>query len=331
MLEPGPNKVPTSAAPGPIEADRDENWLMEALEAVEANALYASRVDWRAQQVDAREFAATGPGPAALGAYVTVVLNKLGDGHSRLLHPTVASQTLDPAQMNPVPVGHLLEDRVGYLRLPGFSGGAHRQGDRVRIDKTPSYVSYVDTAHGHLATPARCGWVIDLRGNDGGNVFPMLSAVGPLLGAGTFLAFQHRDDRLEGVSIDHDGNATDLTTDGVELGALSNAPQPNATVPVAVITDSSTASAAEMVAIAFVGREETRSFGSPTAGVPTENHGVFLSDGSIVLIASAVSVDRNGETYDGPIAPDELTTKESSVDAPLAAAVDWLTSNEACR
>ena len=49
--------------------------------------------------------------------------------------------------------------------------------------------------------------------------------------------------------------------------------------PVAVLLDSSVVSAAEMVAITFTGRDDTRTFGSDSAGVPTENHAIELSDG----------------------------------------------------
>src|SRR5437899_12878929 len=48
----------------------------------------------------------------------------------------------------------------------------------------------------------------------------------------------------------------------------------------AVLTDESTASVGEAVAVAFIGRSNTRSFGQPTAGVPTGNVVYHLADGA---------------------------------------------------
>lgn len=40
-----------------------------------------------------------------------------------------------------------------------------------------------------------CGWVIDLRANGGGNMWPMLAGIGPLVGAGRLGSFKDPDGR----------------------------------------------------------------------------------------------------------------------------------------
>src|SRR4051812_15802719 len=35
-----------------------------------------------------------------------------------------------------------------------------------------------------LETHAPCGWIVDIRGNRGGSMWPMLAGVGPILGEG---------------------------------------------------------------------------------------------------------------------------------------------------
>lgn len=71
-----------------------------------------------------------------------------------------------------------------------------------------------------------------------------------------------------------------------------------------MLTDSSTASAGEAVTIAFRGRPHTRSFGTPTNGVPTANAVFTLSDGALLTVTNALEADRTGRTYTAAIPPD---------------------------
>lgn len=68
-------------------------------------------------------------------------------------------------------------------------------------------------------------------------------------------------------------------------------------VPVAVLVDRRTASAAEAVLVACRGRARTRSFGEATSGVPTGNARHRLPDGTRLLITTSVAADRCGNTY----------------------------------
>ena|SRR5437016_1571429 len=82
--------------------------------------------------------------------------------------------------------------------------------------------------------------------------------------------------------------------------------------PVTVLTGPVTASSGEAITVDFRGRPHTRSFGSPTNGVPTAN-GVFtLSDGALLVLTVAVDADRSGQTYDSAIAPDQGSRENHS-------------------
>lgn len=47
-----------------------------------------------------------------------------------------------------------------------------------------------------LDAPDLVGWIVDLRGNGGGNMWPMIAGVGPVLGEGTAGAFVDPDDNV---------------------------------------------------------------------------------------------------------------------------------------
>lgn len=107
------------------------------------------------------------------------------------------------------------------------------------------------------------------------------------------------------------------------------------TPPVAILTDPLTASAAEMVAIAFRGRPDARSFGTPTAGVPTNVSADYLPDGAMLAISTYYTPDRAGTVYTSRIAPDEAVASDwrwfgTDRDPVLSAARDWLMRQPAC-
>ena len=105
--------------------------------------------------------------------------------------------------------------------------------------------------------------------------------------------------------------------------------------PVVVLTGPLTASASEMILIAFRGRPNTRSFGEATLGVPTANFSQELSDGAMLVLTVAWEADRTGQIYKGRIQPDEFVDIDWAVfgteqDAVMLAAVDWLQTQSGC-
>jgi C-terminal processing protease CtpA/Prc len=183
---------------------------------------------------------------------------------------------------------------------------------------------FADTLQGlirALDRPGLKGWVLDLRGNMGGNCWPMLAGIGPILGSGVCGYFGADADRSDW-SI---AEGRSLMDDSVQCAVSRTpyallAPDPR----VAVITGPSTASSGEVVAVAFRARPGTRSFGAPTAGYSTTNTNFELSDGAMLFLATSVYVDRAMKAYGAELQPDELISVSKEGDAPLERAVQWL-------
>jgi C-terminal processing protease CtpA/Prc len=98
---------------------------------------------------------------------------------------------------------------------------------------------------------------------------------------------------------------------------------------VAVLIGPLTASSGEFTALALRNRPLTRLFGQPTFGVPTGNETKQLSDGAVVFLTVCLGADRSGETFDGPIPPEEPVPTTWAVfgtedDPPVAEAISWL-------
>ncbi|MEV6713211.1 S41 family peptidase [Lentzea sp. NPDC051208] len=159
------------------------------------------------------------------------------------------------------------------------------------------------------------GWVVDLRGNQGGDMHPMLTVVASLLGEGEKGRFiSPHGETSWGIRRGHvyNGGTTAFRWHRVP-GARNQ--------PVAVLVDGGTASSGEAVLISFLGAEDTRTFGAPTAGYATANEVFRLPDGARLAITTALMADRTGRTYgNAPIAPHTLVDTEDA----LSAAIEWL-------
>jgi C-terminal processing protease CtpA/Prc len=242
---------------------------------------------------------------------ITMLLSSLGDHHSFFQKPTAARQFQSGGAQNPRPDVHALPDSIGYISVPAYSGAGMAAGK-----------TYVDDVRAELTkvqAQSTCRWVVDLRPNGGGNMWPMLGGLHPFFGDAGLGAF------VTNAGAEPLWHANDLFKVPVapELSRLDSA-------YVAVLIGPRTASSGEAVTISFIGRPHTRSFGLPTAGLSTANSTFMLPDTSMIVLTVSVEADRNGKRYGQKIEPDEIIAHDPVADPQLARAVAWLRSQPAC-
>lgn len=165
-----------------------------------------------------------------------------------------------------------------------------------------------------------CGWIIDVRGNTGGNVWPMMDGLLPLLvpriGKGPYWSFE-RVGRTTPVVL----SGGRLTREDIpERPVYETRSAKRATAPIAVLVDSQSASSGEAIAGVFKGLKDVRRFGQTTADYVTVNNPVMLPNGASIQMTVGYSVDRSGNRITGPIEPDEKSSGEAARDS----AVAWL-------
>lgn len=167
-------------------------------------------------------------------------------------------------------------------------------------------------------------WIIDLRKNTGGNCWPMLAGLGPLIGEGICGYFISPNSKSpwrykDGASLN--GNSTVVSTSKKGYQLI------NPIKKIAVLIGPKTSSSGEIAAIAFKGKENTSFFGEPSAGFTTANSTYPLRDGSILVLTVCKEADRTGKICEGRIVPDEsIHTGSKEDDAAKNAAVRWLQS-----
>ena len=194
--------------------------------------------------------------------------------------------------------GNKLIDGILLIVLPHFSG--QTQADNQR------YANAVLDALPEADAPK--GVIIDLRGNTGGNMYPMIAAIHRFLPDDNILRFKTRKFTMPVTK--------DMVLRNVGLSA-----RPALDCPVALLTDDYTASSGEAVLLCFRGLEKARTFGAPTAGYASANAPYPMPDGSQLVLTTGCDMARTGEIFcDDPIAPDVPT------DLPLEDALAWLRS-----
>ncbi|MGH8036782.1 MAG: S41 family peptidase [Stenotrophomonas sp.] len=273
---------------------------LEAMDVIAANALNAGKLPPNfAARWQPADDATAGEARQAIGQ----VLTALDDGHSFLLDPDrLAAMPRQERSVFRLARFKLLERGVGYVEVPGFLGN----DPALRARYT---ASITDALQAGTRAGVR-GWVVDLRDNGGGNMWPMLAGLEPLLRNQTLGWFQRRDGSRRAWRND----VTDGAAQVKDLGQL----------PVAVLTSRTTASSGEAVVVAFQGRPGTRRFGMPTRGLSTGNAGYPLKDGTVLQLTTTSFVDRAQHVYGGPIPPDERSLSPSLSDGDEVAAKRWL-------
>ena len=282
----------------------------EAIGKIRDTAYEAPSVDWPRERERARAILAQG---GSTHDAITSLLHALKDGHSFHLVAQRRTEILDNPRVDDIEIPSRLVEGHGYVAIPTYVGN-----DRERMRK---YARGIHARIRAISASGACGWIVDLRGNGGGNMYPMILGVAPLLGPGELGAFKGRKHR-EPWSIEKVAQPI-MSPDEIPAPTLGHE-------PVAVLIGQGTLSSGEAVAVSFKGRPATRFFGQPTGGKSSGNEGVALSDGSMMLVMAGLMADRQGIVYGGPIPPDEAAGLAGVGDeVSLAAAVHWL-GNQRC-
>lgn len=256
---------------------------------------------------------------------INYILDQLGDDHSFFIEPPTSEDEVKEEKKRQTSFdltkGELLHHKIGYIVLPNFSG---------QEEEAIKYALHVSTLIKNLAKHNPCGWVIDLRQNRGGNMWPMLAGIAPLVGEGKLGAFIDSDGK-ESKWIHRKGDLL-IEKDVVfslPAGALYTIPN---TPPIAVLIGPKIASSGEAIAVAFKNRPHTRFFGQKTDGRSTSNVPFPLKDGAELVLTTAVFADRYNNIYEAGVLPDEFTVDETGKeDISLEKAIKWLFDQSECR
>lgn len=305
-----------------------EQLLDEALRFMEKDYYHRNLVNWNDLAAQAHRQLLNADNCDDAYSTITWCFKELGERHSFVMPPEAAARyTGDDPTSGPVALsdlvgeirGEWLQDSIGYLTIPGVHSTDSLVCEHI-ADSIQTIIARLDARHiSH--------WIIDLRNNTGGNCWPMLAGIGPLLGDGICGYFVASDERIP-ISYS-DGSACQgrhvICRVSEDHGYHTHAAHKS----IVVLTGRRTVSAGEIVALAFKGRQQTCLIGQPTAGFTTANATRQLSDHSMLVLTVCQEADFAGHICDGRIQPDEIVPAadpETANDPARSAALVWLES-----
>ena len=270
--------------------DANRQYVRKAIRIMDKQGLFAEGPDWDSAKAEA--LSATPESMEEAQEVVRTAAKVAGGKHSFL--QLAGSVVADATSEWPSPEVTFSEGGIPVVSLPHFSGN-HEEG-----------VKYASAVLSAIPEDIP-GVVIDLRGNTGGNMYPMIAAVHRFLpNDDQTLRFRTRS-RTQWIPLPY----------AVQSAGVQQ--QSRIECPVAILTDSLTASSGEATLICFRGLDYVRVFGGPTAGYASANQPFPLPGGDLLVLTTGCDVARTGEVFcDDPIDPDVLT------ETPLEDALAWI-------
>jgi len=302
--------------------------LDEVLGFMEKNYYRKDEVSWTSLAARAKEQLRAAGSCDDAYASISWCFKQLNEPHSFIMAPaTAARYTGEEDVPPPGPTnlsdlvgeikGEWLEDSIAYLTVPWISTTDSLICEQI-ADSLQSVIARLDSRNiSH--------WIIDLRQNSGGNCWPMLAGIGPLLGDGIYGYFVGGSERVPIAY--YDGSAFQGRHIRCQVSEDHGYRIRSAHKSIVVLTGRRTISAGEIVALAFKGRQQTWLIGQPTAGLTTANATYSLSDRSMLVLTVCQEADRTGRICEGSIQPDQLVSANIvSGDPARTAALAWLQS-----
>jgi hypothetical protein len=288
------------------------------IDTVQFHSLYSDSINWVSLRKDIKDISKglkTIEESYPLLNYILGKLKAVGDNHSYILPKHINENRLASNIIESSPEGRYLENNIGYIKIPGFNSGNEILETNF-AEKIQGLIKYIDSEN------KITGWIVDLREDRGGNMYPMIAGLGPILGEDTLGYFFSGSKKTAWFySKKGSGEGSDIATKITNPYYIKNAD-----AKIAVLIGSRTASSGEATAISFIGRSNTKLFGTPSGGYTTGNAGFTLKDGSLLLLASSVEADRNMKKYPERIYPDITveSSKNKEEDACVEAAKKWI-------
>ena len=270
-------------------------YVRHCVRLLDKEALYADGQEWKAKKTEilseAKKLADIDGAHTLVGEAAKIA----GGKHSAIIPPVKDTASYPEV----APEVRMLEGNIAYVLLPAHSG--------VKVSDSLYVHTVLDFLRSNMDA---AGVVLDLRDNRGGNMYPMIASVSPLLPDGIILRFKGRK-KTSPVLLE-------FVMSSEQVSGGEKFPE---STPIAILTNDWTASSGEATLLCFRGLSNVRTFGIPTAGYASANMVHNLADAYTLLITTSCDKARTGEVFcDDPIEPDVFS------ETPLDDAIGWIRS-----
>ncbi len=304
-----------------------------SLNILKHNSLYAKKVDWNKIQQSVHAVAENAKAKTKSDTFeaLKIAFDALGDKHAAYYQYDhqyrLPNKELEVRQSDSLKAGWKMGARivnkmigeVAYVSIPYM--GVNKQAD---IDK---YANWVYDAVADLSRKNPKAWIIDLRLNGGGNIRPMLGGLGMFFEDGIVSYYIDRNGKTEDEAAFKNG---DFTIDGKVQANIKTKIPAIKPKKIAVLIGPGTGSSGEGVAVVLQQRQDTKLFGTKSAGMANATNGfVFADDKAYFLISVASIGNKSKKVMPEFVMPNvEIKKLESFGNLPedptVKAAIAWL-------
>ncbi|WP_171037001.1 S41 family peptidase [Maribacter algarum] len=305
--------------------------LDKIIEHAENNSLYRKNVDWTSLKNEMYALAKDADSVPQLKPVLDLMLKKMNDSHGRVFHKNqylsyytgekkehrknMNSETYNEIQSIQVYKfkATYLEDNIGYVRIIGLP-----VGDNQKMSND------IQNAVCELVEKGAKKWIIDLRFNGGGNMFPMVEGIAPIIGDGIVGGTKGATEDESSIWQIKDG---DFYYDEQNV-AIENKCPITEVQKIAVLTSVYTASSGEALAVILKHRPKTRFFGNKTLGMTTATDYTQIDSLTAMMISVSYYKDRESNVYRDYVDVDEVVTFKPETalnkDEGVNQAIEWL-------
>jgi carboxyl-terminal processing protease len=321
----------TQAQTSPM-PDSAKNFLDTVINIIHRESLNSDSVNWDNLKNEVYHRAENAKTIKDLFPAIRYIFDQLHDNHGAIVYKGIHYG----ATHKPVPqidkelmlkvkaVGYpklkvrVLNNNYGYVLVPALEASS--------TDDYNKYAQQIKDSICSIYSKKIKGWIIDLRLNPGGNMWPMLGGIGVIIGDGKVGSFVNKKGEiLQAWSVKNG----DAYFDTARLTTTISKCNIGHKIKIAVLIGPLTQSSGEAIAIALEGRPNTMFFGENTGGFTTANMPNQLNYNITLLVASSIEADRNKKPYPKLVTPDVFIAGgddfiDLDKDAKIIAALKWL-------
>lgn len=285
--------------------------IKEISKAIKKESIVKEKIDWNKLELDLKSVSYSGKhslDKEKIYDVFTKVLRNAGDNHSIFITKQIANDINKSIANEEFSTSKYIGNNIGYIKIPRCMTFDYNKD----LKFANILIKQIETLDNNNIDK----WIIDLRNNGGGNRYPMLSGLAPIIGNG-----------LVGYSIKSNKYIPEKIKNGtINFSSLETVKYTtkNPYKKIAVLINEKTGSSGEMVAIALLGFERIKSFGQESGGFTTVNSTKDFKDGSQLFLATGYSADKNRKIYYPSIKPDFPLEKSLSEDEIIERVKAWL-------
>ncbi|MBL7790656.1 MAG: S41 family peptidase [Chitinophagales bacterium] len=290
-----------------LDSIRNQAFYSEILNIIQNHSIVSDSIKWTPFRKEIEFLVSSYPKDSGRVIILRIIneLRKYGDNHSSWRSRKREMERLKMSDSLKVP--HLIEVKKGIVQLIIPSYTQNNDLDQYRyLDSALRQIEKYDTKSNIK------GLIVDLRGNGGGNMYPMIACILPFIELDSLGYFIKKNTKTSWYAIFQENKMPINRVRPYKCKTLD--------LKIAVLIDSKTGSAAEMTAISLIGKNNVKLLGQPSSGLVTANKRFKLSNGSILALAVAWCADRNGRVYKDRLEPD-IRVKNEDI---IREALNWI-------